>query len=61
MSLCSISKEEYDYLSAISTLKVNDFDSSALMEDAVIPSNVNGGEGFVTAYFESIYEFLMIH
>ena len=61
VSLCSISKEEYDYLSAISTLKVNDFDSSALMEDAVIPSNVNGGEGFVTAYFESIYEFLMIH
>lgn len=54
VSLGSISKEEYDYLSAISTLKVNDFDSSALMEDAVIPNNVNGGEGFVTAYVETV-------
>lgn len=47
-SICTISKEEYDYLSALSTLKVNDFDSAALMEDAIIPSNVSGEEGFIS-------------
>lgn len=50
VQLCSISKEEYSYIMAISSLKSFDYESSLLLEDPVIPSNVVGGEGFVTAF-----------
>ena len=48
-SICSISKEEYDYLAAINALKAFNFSSADLLEEApVVPSNVSGGEGFVS-------------
>jgi hypothetical protein len=54
-NLSSITKAEYDYLAALSSLKANDFDPADLLEEAVVPSNVSGGEGFVTVVSENLY------
>ncbi|MCF0172802.1 MAG: DUF4249 family protein [Bacteroidales bacterium] len=51
-SLSQITKEEFDYLAALSSLKAYNFDSSDLLEEAVVPSNVIGGEGFVSVFTE---------
>lgn len=50
ISVYTISKEDYAYIMALNSLKAIGYDTSMLMEDAVVPSNVSGGEGFFAIY-----------
>ena len=44
----SISREEYDYLNALNNLENFGYTSQVIVEPTTLPTNVNGGLGFVT-------------
>jgi hypothetical protein len=57
LSLLSISKEEYNYLSYLNSLQAADDDFSYFFEPMVLPNNVEGGLGFVSIASERTFSF----
>ncbi len=57
MSLVSITRKEYDYLSYLNVLEDADYDYSNLLESLVIQNNVEGGLGFVSVSSEHSFPF----
>ena len=53
ISLVSMGREEYDYLSIQNVLYDNDYDSSDMLEPVTVPTNVVDGIGFVGVYLPS--------
>ena len=53
ISLVSMGREEYDYLSIQNVLYDNDYDSSDMLEPVTVPTNVVDGTGFVGVYLPS--------
>jgi hypothetical protein len=50
VSLISMDRAEYDYLSIQNVLYDNDYDTSDFLEPVTVPTNVMGGTGFVGVY-----------
>ncbi len=57
MSLVSITREEYDYLSYLNVLEDVDYEYDSLLESLVIQNNVEGGLGFVSVSSEHTFPF----
>ena len=53
ISLISMDRSEYDYLSIQNVLYDNDYDASDFLEPVTVPTNVIGGTGFVGVFYPS--------